>query len=302
MVDYTIAVCNYNMSSTIERSLRSILDQLDDRFEVLVVDDGSTDNSVNIVQNLCEEYDALRLLALPPDPGRHLGETRNISVRNARGEHVLVQLDADDVYGPIIKDFVKIYETIRETKTDDFLFKGNSLTVAPREFLIQHGPYRNLPVGAEDLDMWRRLLAFDSIVWLEHNSPVTEIARTERSILTVLSGMRRGIRVRTGEFQTGISPKSRLTWRINQYKREEVPLREILFELVATPYSFLRSLVRPRYDLPEQFKDKEALKIAKSSHSGSLGELESWIGFSVDRSELSEAGREIFDLAESQDI
>ena len=38
---YSVCVCNYNMAETLEVSLKSVLDQLDERYEVVVVDDGS---------------------------------------------------------------------------------------------------------------------------------------------------------------------------------------------------------------------------------------------------------------------
>jgi glycosyltransferase involved in cell wall biosynthesis len=67
MVKYSIAVCNKNMADTLERSLKSILNQIDDRFEMIVIDDGSVDNSVNILKNLSKEYKNLRYLHIEPD-------------------------------------------------------------------------------------------------------------------------------------------------------------------------------------------------------------------------------------------
>ena len=48
-VIYSICIANLNMEKTVEVCLRSVLDQIDQRFEVIVVEDGSTDNSVNIL-------------------------------------------------------------------------------------------------------------------------------------------------------------------------------------------------------------------------------------------------------------
>lgn len=294
MTQYTIAVCNYNMADTIEGALRSILDQIDERFEVLVVDDGSTDGSVSIVNNLQTEYNSLRVIELPPDPGRYLGETRNISVREAKGEHVFLQLDADDVYDPVIRDFATIYETFRNEISEPFLFKGSSLTVGPKEFLLEHGPYRNLPVGAEDLDMWRRLLADDSVLWLDHDSPKTEVSSSSGLIPNIQSSIRRGIRVRTGEFQTGIRPTSRIQYTVNKWKQGDRSFLELLFEFVSTPYAYGISLARPAYDLPQEFKEKVRLEIAIADSNETLEEIEERLGVTVDRSVLSETGQKIF--------
>ena len=49
---YSICICNYNMGRTIEIALKNILDQLNSEFEVILVDDGSTDKSIEIVKKL----------------------------------------------------------------------------------------------------------------------------------------------------------------------------------------------------------------------------------------------------------
>jgi len=294
MVEYTITICNYNMSETIKQALKSVLQQLDDRFEVLVVDDGSSDGSVDIVRSMTDEYPNLRLLALPADPGRHLGETRNIAVRNANGEHVLLQLDADDVYAPVIKDFVLVYETIRSAVSDDFLFKGSSLTVGSRKFLMRRGPYRNLPVGAEDLDMWRRLLAAGEVIWIEHENPATEIGPKRGPAQETISSVRRGVKVRIGEFQTGISPISRIKWSIKEWRDSKRTGIEVCFGMIVTTYAFFVSLWRPRYSLPEKYRDKGVMRQEVSRRRTTVRKLEEEFGVEVSRAKLSEDGFRVF--------
>src|SRR3990172_7137573 len=106
MPTYSICICNYNMADTLERALVSVLDQVDRDYEILVIDDGSSDESVSILRALAGRYTALRVIELERDPKRRLGETRNISVREARGEYVILHVDTDDVWEPYIKDFV----------------------------------------------------------------------------------------------------------------------------------------------------------------------------------------------------
>ena len=74
-VIYSICIANLNMEKTIEVCLRSVLDQIDQRFEVIVVDDGSTDNSVNILKKLSNEYINLRIFELKRDKQRTLAQT-----------------------------------------------------------------------------------------------------------------------------------------------------------------------------------------------------------------------------------
>ena len=58
---YSICMCNYNMARTLERAVSSVAEQLDDRFEIVLVDDGSSDDSVSIMHDLAARYPINRL-------------------------------------------------------------------------------------------------------------------------------------------------------------------------------------------------------------------------------------------------
>lgn len=184
---YTIAMCNYNMERTLEPSLSSILDQLDERFEVLVVDDGSNDNSVSVIKSMQAKYPSLRLIELKRDPKRKLGLTRNISVQEARGEYVLLHLDCDDLYGPFLKDFVSAFHQIEKAIGKDVLLSGQHINMARREFLLQHGPYKNIFRG-EDRNLWVRLAAIGAYIPFDHVDFVTRMPKTakERNTRSIL--------------------------------------------------------------------------------------------------------------------
>ena len=49
---YSICICNFNMNNTLKSSLETILLQLNEEFEVVVVDDGSSDDSLNTLFEL----------------------------------------------------------------------------------------------------------------------------------------------------------------------------------------------------------------------------------------------------------
>ena len=59
---YSVCICNYNMKDYLEKSLKSILEQLDDRYEVLVIDDGSNDGSLEVLANLEKKYQIMRFI------------------------------------------------------------------------------------------------------------------------------------------------------------------------------------------------------------------------------------------------
>lgn len=177
---YSICICNYNMGDTLERALVSVLGQLDSDYEVLVVDDGSSDNSREILSELAAQYPLLRVVALPRDSKRKLGETRNFSVREARGEYVILHVDADDVWEPFIKDFVTLFHRLEACLGRDVLVSGQQINMGKKSFLMQHGPYRNTH-RAQDRDMWLRLAAIDAYVPVDHRVFRTRLSRPKKT-------------------------------------------------------------------------------------------------------------------------
>lgn len=91
----SIIVPAYNEAQRIPQTLRTIRDYLDKspwQGEVIVVNDGSSDSTVRVVEELCADWEALRLVQNPGNMGK------GFSVRNgvlqARGE-VILFTDAD---------------------------------------------------------------------------------------------------------------------------------------------------------------------------------------------------------------
>ena len=80
----------YNKEPIIERSLQSVLGQDYDDFEVVVVNDGSTDRSADIVRSINDP----RIRLIEQENGGP-SKARNTGTKNARGEWI-VFLDADD--------------------------------------------------------------------------------------------------------------------------------------------------------------------------------------------------------------
>ena len=81
----------YNAAATIEESVRSVLSQTFNDFELILVDNCSTDESMAVVQRLSDPR--IRIVALNKNHGRT--PALNIALNNARGKYVAI-LDADD--------------------------------------------------------------------------------------------------------------------------------------------------------------------------------------------------------------
>ncbi len=94
MTTLTVCVPAFNASEHIERAIRSIhVDEVDGAVEILVCDDGSTDDTWDVLQRMSNEVPELRLISNPRNRGRPY--TRNVLLHEARGRF-LTWLDADD--------------------------------------------------------------------------------------------------------------------------------------------------------------------------------------------------------------
>lgn len=93
----SVIVPVFNGSSFLSRALGSIQEQTYKNFEVIVVDDASTDNSAAIINNFCESDSRFRILRLTNNSGG--GVARNAGLAAAKGRYVAF-LDCDDYWLP----------------------------------------------------------------------------------------------------------------------------------------------------------------------------------------------------------
>lgn len=89
----TVGILCYNAENTIARAIESALEQDWDNKEILVVDDGSTDRSVEIVKSLAAKQSIIRLVQHEKNAG--CPAARNTVLQEARGDY-LAFFDDDD--------------------------------------------------------------------------------------------------------------------------------------------------------------------------------------------------------------
>lgn len=85
----------YNAADYIAASIESVLTQTYPHFELLIVDDGSTDNTVEIVRSFHDP----RIRLIQNDRNKGQPYTRNLALKEAKGEFLAV-LDSDDIAFP----------------------------------------------------------------------------------------------------------------------------------------------------------------------------------------------------------
>ena len=162
----SVIVPLYNAERYIDECLRSILNQTFQNFEVIVVDDGSTDDSVNKVKNLMPEFNGrLKLIERDKNSGGP-AIPRNIGLGFARGKYVCF-IDNDDLFTEnALNDFYTIAESTQAdvVHAESFLSpKNNEEHIDENtEFNIdsaQSNDFVDSPI-LENLNMPERLSAF----------------------------------------------------------------------------------------------------------------------------------------------
>lgn len=95
-IEISVIVPTFNRASVIDRSVDSVVSVLsksDNSYEILVIDDGSSDNTTQIVKDISSKNPSVKLVSI-----KHLGipaAVRNIGIKKARGEFIAFQ-DSDD--------------------------------------------------------------------------------------------------------------------------------------------------------------------------------------------------------------
>jgi len=181
----SVIIPTYNRAHVVDRAIRSVLHQTFQDFEVIVVDDGSTDSTLEAIK--CFQDPRLRYI-------RHNGNrggsaARNTGIEDAAGEYVAF-LDSDDEWlpeklekqvqllqgsdssvGAVYTGFIIIDEHGERTTTSipkcrgailGELFSANrvgtaSSVMVKRECILQVGVFDPAMPSCQDWDMWIRL-------------------------------------------------------------------------------------------------------------------------------------------------
>jgi glycosyltransferase involved in cell wall biosynthesis len=160
----------YNAENYISEAIVSVRDQTWQKWELIVVNDGSTDSTGTIVATFCQTDSRVRLIT---QPNGKLPKARNTGIGVASGEFVAF-LDADDMWHPTKLE--KQLESWRETKadvvfSDAFHFPENLPNLPTHLF----GKFSGFASGPE---MFERLYEGNAIpvssVLLHFSGPVTE--------------------------------------------------------------------------------------------------------------------------------
>jgi glycosyltransferase involved in cell wall biosynthesis len=218
----SVIIPAYNSEKTIKTTIDSVLNQTFTNFELIVINDGSTDSTLDIVSQIQESR--IKVLSFENAGGN---VSRNRGLHQAVGEFVSF-LDADDIWTPEkLASQVKALQANIDAKvayswTDyidengKFLVSGNHITVngdvyerllvsnflengsnplIDKESLVELGGFDESLKAAQDWDMWLRLAAKYSFICVpavqilyrvSASSLSSNLARQEQACLQVL--------------------------------------------------------------------------------------------------------------------
>ena len=112
---FSVIIPNYNNGEWIGKTLDSVINQTFQDFEIIVIDDLSTDNSVEVIRSKLRKQDTLII----NESKRFNGGSRNVGILRAKGEYIIC-IDSDDWF---IDN--KVFEDVDKTlKGEDICFMG----------------------------------------------------------------------------------------------------------------------------------------------------------------------------------
>ena len=178
----TVYITNYNYGKFIRAAIESLLNQSFQDFELIIIDDGSTDNSKSII----EEYEAYDRISVIYQRNKGLNITNNVALKVSKGKYI-VRLDADDFLEPTaLEDMSNALEnddllglifpnyfivdvdgnTLSEIKRHDFDTEVNILdqpahgacTMIRSEFLKQVGGYDEDYTCQDGYELWVKFI------------------------------------------------------------------------------------------------------------------------------------------------
>ncbi|RMD86144.1 MAG: glycosyltransferase [Candidatus Dadabacteria bacterium] len=193
---FSVVIPAYNAEEVIEDALNAVLAQTFKNYEVIVINDGSTDNTGAVIKQFMKSAPEMKFSFIE-QKNLGIGAARNAGMKRANGEFAAF-LDADDVWYE--DKLERVYSVLKEnpeidlvchdenlvhngkvvrrnvygpyTTYYDLLFKGNcistSATVVRKDKVIRAGLFsEDLGFnGVEDYELWLRLSKFSRFYYL----------------------------------------------------------------------------------------------------------------------------------------
>jgi glycosyltransferase involved in cell wall biosynthesis len=133
----SVVIPTYNRAHLIPRAIQSVLDQIYQDFEIIIVDDGSKDNTEEIVRNYKEE----RIKYIRHTRNKGASAARNTGIKASRGKYIAFQ-DSDDEWFPDkLRQQIKVFDDsspeVGVVYSGFYRIEGNKKVYLPEERFTQ---------------------------------------------------------------------------------------------------------------------------------------------------------------------
>jgi glycosyltransferase involved in cell wall biosynthesis len=121
---FSIVIPLFNKEKYIKETLRSVLNQSFTDFEIIVINDGSTDNSLNMVNFFTDKR-----ISIIDQENKGLCASRNVGIKKANGKFIAF-LDADDLW---MEDYLETINKLITLNKDHKIFATNVKLLQPNK-------------------------------------------------------------------------------------------------------------------------------------------------------------------------
>ncbi len=117
---FSIIICCFNSQEYISDTISSVLNQNFKNFEVIIIDDGSTDNTKNIIESFVKKYANIKYYY---QTNKGFASARNLAIEKSSSQWIVI-IDHDDLCMP---DRLLIHNQQLESNKTAKLFFGNTI-------------------------------------------------------------------------------------------------------------------------------------------------------------------------------
>ena len=153
----SIIIPTYNCSDFISDTMEMLIGFLPDTCELVLVDDGSTDNTAELLQPFADTHENVKLYCT-----EHKGVSgaRNAGIKNSTGKYITF-MDCDDCIAP---DFLEKSLPLTESEADLYIFgiKRIPLNGNPEFWSVKDKTYASVSDFADEYVRNRRLLIYSN--------------------------------------------------------------------------------------------------------------------------------------------
>ena len=140
----TVYITNYNYGKYIKKAIESVLIQSETDNEIIIIDDGSNDNSKSII----ETYRNHENIKIVMQQNKGLTVSNNLALKLSRGKYIM-RLDADDY---LTKDALKNLASVLDRKTNVGMVFGDYYLIDEQNNILEHFQRHDFNNDVELLD------------------------------------------------------------------------------------------------------------------------------------------------------